>query len=139
MKNILLLGLVLPVLSYANHCQELDMAITNNTGHTCQLVETKLVHGRLSENTQFSKTIAVNTESQSVIIKQSKLSGPEVVLRYSCGGKSITIESGQALCLMVDAPVHAEIMAADSMGGQYTTQKGSFIWSKHGEVRWRLH
>lgn len=139
MKRIVLLCLFMPVSLWANHCQELDMTLTNNTGHVCTLSWAKLVHGEISENSHISNVIPNNTETESLIIKQTSLNGPQIRLSYDCKGKTIVLESDQSLCVMVEGNVHTNIEAADNMGAQVSTQKGSFIWSKHGEVRWRLH
>lgn len=139
MKKLLVILSLLPMFCFANHCQELDMAIANNTGHVCKLIKADLIHGKLSQNTHFAQFIPNNSESDSVIIKQAALDGPKVVLHYDCGDKSISIASSQTICVMVEGTVNAHIIEADNMGAQANTQKGSFIWSKHGEVRWRLH
>lgn len=129
----------MPVCLWANHCQELDMTIKNNTGHVCTLSWAKIEHGELLESSHIANVIPNNKESESIIIKQTALNGPKIRLSYNCKGKAILLESDQGLCVMVEGNVHTDIEAADNMGAQASTQKGSFIWNKHGEVRWRLH
>lgn len=139
MKQLLFGLILLPTFIWANHCQELDLAITNNTGHVCTLTWAKIEHGSLNDNAQIPSVIPNQTETDSIIIKQTALNGPQIRMSYDCDGRSILIESDQGLCVMVEGAVHTQIEAADNMGAQASTQKGSFIWNKHGEVRWRLH
>lgn len=139
MKKVVVLLLLIPTFIMANHCQELDLTVTNKTGNVCHLVETNVKHGQFVHGTHAPSFIDNGTESESFVIRQETFNGPDIILNFDCNGKSVSIEAHQDLCVLYQGNIVTRILSADNMGARSENQKGSYIWSTHGEVRWRLH
>lgn len=140
MKRLLLSAcvLLLPWLSYANHCHELHLTIKNETGVACHLVDTGLKHGHFIDGTNAPQDVIAHQESAPVSLEQATFFGPDLVLTYNCGGRMVSLESQQNLCLIYGGNVTANVLTHDDLTVDSERQTGSFIWGTHGEIWWTI-
>lgn len=140
MKRVLMVAMFLfSTVAWANHCHELDLTISNQTGNTCVLINADLKKGHYFESTGAAHEIINHAESAPLKLSQTTLSGPDVQLTYVCGSKRIVLEASQGICLLIAGSVHGRALLNDGVTVDVETQQGSFLWSRHGEVRWTLH
>ena len=140
MKRLLLVPMFFfTSFAWANHCHELDLTITNQTGSTCVLINSDLKKGHYFESSNAAHEIINHAESAPLKLSQGTLSGPDVQLTYLCGSKRVVLEAAQDICLLVSGHVSGRTLLNDGLDVEVEKQQGSFIWSRHGEVRWTLH
>ncbi len=134
-----MVSLCFSVSAVANRCHELDITITNQTGHSCVLINSHLKHGSYSDNTMTQHELINHSESAPLHLTQSALYGPDLELTYLCGSKRVVLKSQQDACHVASGAVHPKVLASDRIKANFYKQQGSIIWSRHGEIRWMLY
>ncbi|GGI75236.1 hypothetical protein [Legionella impletisoli] len=142
-KKVLALGAILTILSlesYAdsNNCENFNVLITNNTNQTCRLLNHSLNAGYYKYTSSVPVFIPANTTTYPITLTQG-IMGPELILSYDCGEhRTITLRSKQTLCFFHAGDVQGQVLAAHHLNADYIGHTGSFFWSQHGSLQWRI-
>lgn len=141
-KFILTLASLLTVpTAYADNlhdCIYLKVSINNQTAQACELFQSKIVHGHLSEESSLPKTISAH-ESHILYLRQSHV-GPEATLAFRCGENTqITLHSQQNLCFFTAGSIHTRVSEAKHLNASESHETGSSWGGKPGKVTWILH
>lgn len=121
-----------------NNCNKLSILITNSTGSTCTLINSYLRHGYYKYTSSVPMYIPANTTASPIFLEQG-IFGPDLELSYSCGnGKLITFSSQQNLCFLSAGNVNGRVLYSQNTLADYQTLNGSWFWSQHGSINWRL-
>ena len=139
--SILLSGLVTGLAhadSDDNNCGKLSIMITNLTQSTCTLVSSNLRHGYYKYTSSVPIYIPANSSAGPIFLEQS-IFGPDLELGYSCGdGKLISFASRQNVCFLAAGDVTGEVQYTRNAAADYQAINGSWFWSQHGSINWRL-
>lgn len=121
-----------------NHCGELNVSIANFTNSACTLISSNLKHGYYKYTSSVPTFIPAGTTASPIFLEQS-LIGPELELTYACGeDKMIRFNSQQNLCFMASGDVNALVSLSRNAVVDYQIIRGSWLWSQHGTISWRL-
>jgi len=122
-----------------NNCGKLSVVVTNTTDSTCTLIKSNLRHGYFKYTSSIPMYIPRYTSTTPIYLEQS-IFGPELELSYSCGENTIlTFTSKQNLCFLSAGDVTGRVlMATNGSSADYQAINGSWFWSQHGSINWRL-
>lgn len=116
-----------------NDCGRLHIQIGNATKTACQLLKTKVIHGKLISSPP-AMIPAGYTDRFDVF---QTFSGPNVAVEYRCNGQQITLASAQNYCFLEAGQVNGSITErSGSLYATHTSENGSYYWGKPGLINW---
>ena len=126
----------LVVAENTHDCVYLEINLLNQSNQTCQLIDSHIAHGKLSDESEIPQTLTPE-QLRRFYLRQTHF-GPDVILTYRCGNNEFKIESQQNLCLFSAGSVNAKVLESRHLKLSYQTKKGS-SWGGHpGEVHWTI-
>lgn len=121
-----------------NNCGKLSILLTNLTQSTCTLVSSNLRHGYYKYTSSVPMYIPANTTAGPIFLEQS-IFGPDLDLSYACGeDKLVTFSSKQNFCFLAAGDVSGQVQFSRNTSADYQSINGSWFWSQHGSINWRL-
>jgi hypothetical protein len=123
--------------AWADHVDagRMHVQIANYTNSSCQLAQQMVINGKL-----------ISAPPQALMINDSKtfdvyqaIMGPDVILGYRCGEKTIRFDIQQDLVIMMGHKPHLTVLETTGLRAESTSASSSIIWDSPGMINIALY